>query len=101
MHLVIDHGNGEFSVYRHLKEGSLKDAEGEKVRKGQGIAQVGNTGKSGAPHLHFQVMDSADFRTANGLPVMFEDMPASAMLVEQPIRANTLSVSDNVFSTVK
>ncbi len=100
-YLVIDHGNGEFSVYCHLKEGSLKVAKGEKVRKGQGIAQVGNTGNSGAPHLHFQVMDSADFRTANGLPVMFEDMPASAMLVEHPIRANTLSFSDNVFSTVQ
>jgi hypothetical protein len=79
------------AAVRHLAAGE----------KGQRIAQVGNTGNSGAPHLHFQVMDSADFRTANGLPVMFEDMPALAMLVEHPIRTNTLSFSDNVFSTVK
>ncbi len=100
-YIVIDHGNGEFSVYCHLKEGSILVRKGDQVKKGKVIAQVGNTGNSSAPHLHFQMMDSADFRTANGLPVIFDDMPASAMLIEYPIKANTLVFSDSLFDTVK
>lgn len=99
-YVTIDHGNGEFSTYCHLKEGSLKVKLGDKVTRGTVIAQVGNTGNSGAPHLHFQLMDSRNFFVANGLPVMFENLPASAMIVEYPVKANTLSFSDNLYHAV-
>ena len=96
---VIDHANGEFSVYCHLQEGSLRVKPGEKATRGMVIARVGNTGNSGAPHLHFQLMDSRNFFTANGLPVMFENVPAQVMLNEYPIQANTLCFSDSIFTT--
>ena len=99
-YVVIDHGNGEFSAYCHLQEGSIRVKTGDKVNKGMAIAKVGNTGNSGAPHLHFQLMDSQDFFTANGLPVMFENVPAKVMIAEFPVKANTLSFSDSIFSAV-
>ena len=98
-YVVIDHGNGEFSAYCHLREGSIRVKQGEKVNRGSVIARVGNTGNSGAPHLHFQLMDSPDFFTANGLPMMFENVPAQVMIAEFPVTGNTLSFSDSIFSS--
>jgi len=99
-YVVIDHGNGEFSAYCHLQEGSIRVKTGDEVNKGMVIAKVGNTGNSGAPHLHFQLMDSQNFFIANGLPVMFENVPAQVMIAEFPVKANTLSFSDSIFSAV-
>lgn len=100
-YVVIDHLNGEFSVYCHLQEGSIRVRMADKVRKGMVIAKVGNTGNSSAPHLHFQLTDSRSFFTANGLPMMFENVPARAMIVDYPITANTLSFSDSLFYPVR
>jgi hypothetical protein len=99
-YVVIDHGNGEFSIYCHLQEGSIRVKPGDRVNKAMVIARVGNTGNSGAPHLHFQLMDSRDFFTANGLPMMFENVPAQVMIAEFPVTGNTLSFSDSIFSRV-
>ncbi|MEI8174287.1 MAG: M23 family metallopeptidase, partial [Deltaproteobacteria bacterium] len=83
-YVVIDHGNGEFSAYCHLQEGSIRVKPGDKVNKAMVIAKVGNTGNSGAPHLHFQLMDSQNFLIANGLPMMFQNVPAQVMIAEFP-----------------
>jgi len=99
-YVVIDHRNGEFSAYCHLQEGSVRVKPGDRVNKGMVIAKVGNTGNSGAPHLHFQLMDSHSFFIANGLPMMFENVPAQVMIAEFPVSGNTLSFSDSIFSAV-
>ena len=99
-YVVIDHGNVEFSAYCHLQEGSIRVKTGDKVNQGMAIAKVGNKGNSGVPNLHFQLMDSQNFFIANGLPVMFENVPAQVMIAEFPVKANTLSFSDSIFSAV-
>lgn len=70
--VVIDHGNGEFSFYAHLKPGSVRVREGDQVGRGQRIGQVGSSGNSTEPHLHFQVCDSPDPLLCAGIPVQFE-----------------------------
>ncbi|GAA2383752.1 hypothetical protein GCM10010420_02330 [Streptomyces glaucosporus] len=67
-HLVLDLGDGTYALYAHLMRGSLTVREGERVRAGQTVARVGNTGNSTEPHLHFQLMSTADPFTARGLP---------------------------------
>jgi murein DD-endopeptidase MepM/ murein hydrolase activator NlpD len=49
----IDHGNGLKTLYAHCSELSVK--KGQKVKKGQSIAQVGTTGLSSGPHCHYEV----------------------------------------------
>jgi hypothetical protein len=100
-YVIIDHANGEYSIYAHLQEGSLRVRKGDRVNKGMVIAKVGNTGNSSAPHLHFQLSDGPNFFTANGLPMMFENVSANAMIAEYPVSANTLSFSDSIFYPVR
>jgi hypothetical protein len=67
-HVVLDHGDGVFSTYAHLRRGSLRVSVGERVGAGQQLAEVGNTGNTSEPHLHVQLMDRADVNAAAGLP---------------------------------
>jgi tetratricopeptide (TPR) repeat protein len=51
--VAIDHGNGEYSWYVHAKNGSIVVEEGQVVEQGQLLGEVGNSGGSAVPHLHF------------------------------------------------
>lgn len=52
-HIVIDHGFGYKSLYAHMS--AFKVKPGQKVKRGDVIGLVGNTGTSTAPHLHYEV----------------------------------------------
>jgi murein DD-endopeptidase MepM/ murein hydrolase activator NlpD len=71
-HIVIEHADGEHSVYAHLKPGSLKVKAGERVAAGQAIAAVGTSGNSTEPHLHFHIADGPDPMRSAGIPVRFD-----------------------------
>jgi len=71
-YVVIDHGDGVFSAYAHLKQGSATVRAGDKVRRGHHIANVGNSGSSNFPHLHFQLMNAPDMH-GEGVPALFRD----------------------------
>jgi murein DD-endopeptidase MepM/ murein hydrolase activator NlpD len=51
--IVVEHPGKIFSVYAHLDEAFVK--KGQRVRRGQVIANSGNTGRSTGPHLHFEI----------------------------------------------
>jgi len=52
-HVVIDHGYGYISLYGHASKVIVHN--GQKVKRGQIIAYVGNTGLSAGPHCHYEV----------------------------------------------
>jgi len=59
-HVRINHGYGYLTLYAHLSEISVRP--GQKIKRGEIIGRVGNTGKSVGPHLHYEVHK-------NGIPV--------------------------------
>ncbi len=71
--VIVDHLNGEYSFFIHLKQGSVLVKQGEIIQKGQPIAQVGNSGSSMQPHLHYQLSDKPDYIESNGLPMYFHN----------------------------
>ena len=54
-YVLIAHYNGLYTLYAHGKSGSIKVKEGQTVKQGQQIMNVGSTGNSTGPHLHFEV----------------------------------------------
>jgi hypothetical protein len=72
--VVIDHGNGEFSVIAHLQPGSLKVKLDQRVKAGQTLGKVGNSGNTSEPHVHYHLQNAIDMREADGLPAFFEHL---------------------------
>ncbi|MCK5695337.1 MAG: M23 family metallopeptidase, partial [Desulfobacula sp.] len=58
--VVIDHGHGRVTKFGHLKKILVK--QGQRVKRGDVIALLGNTGRSTGPHVHYEVR-------INGTPV--------------------------------
>ncbi len=67
--VVIEHGNGVVTLYAHHKLNLVH--EGDIVRRGQKIAEVGRTGNSTGPHLHFEL--KVDGIQRNPLPVLNDE----------------------------
>lgn len=63
-----------YAGYAHMKPGSViaHVHVGQHVRAGQQLGNLGNSGNSSAPHLHFQVMDRPSFLGSQGLPYEFD-----------------------------
>jgi murein DD-endopeptidase len=70
--LMLDLGHGRYAVYDHLQPGSLRVQIGDKVRAGDVLARLGNSGNSDAPHLHFQLVDRPVHVAAEGIPYELE-----------------------------
>lgn len=54
--VLIDHGNGYQTRYGHMLWGSITVYPGQRVYQGQQIGQIGSTGNSTGPHLHFEIL---------------------------------------------
>jgi len=70
-HVVVDIGHGRYAFYAHLQPGSVRVKVGQKVKVGETLGLLGNSGNTDAPHLHFHVMDSPYPLLANGMPYRF------------------------------
>jgi len=64
----IDIGGGRYALYAHVQPGSLRVKVGDRVKRGQAIALLGNSGNSTEPHVHFQIADGPTFLSSEGLP---------------------------------
>jgi len=72
-HIVIDHGNGEFSMLLHLKKGSIRVKVGQMVITDQELGKVGFSGEAIYPHLHYMVTNGRKLNTSDGLPSYFNN----------------------------
>ncbi|MDB4329963.1 M23 family metallopeptidase, partial [Flavobacteriaceae bacterium] len=77
-HIRIDHGFGYVTIYAHLSQYNVR--RGEKVKRGDIIGYVGSTGRSQAPHLHYEVwkdkkkINPINFYTGTLSPAEFENL---------------------------
>ncbi|MDP1833008.1 MAG: M23 family metallopeptidase [Geothrix sp.] len=78
-YVVIDHGNGVVTLYAHHRLNLVR--EGDIVRRGQKIAEVGRTGNSTGPHLHFEL--KIDGIQRNPLPVLNDEEEIPAEIAAQ------------------
>ena len=72
-HVVIDLGNNEYAMYMHLIPGSIPVKVGQKVKSGDKVGRVGNSGNTTEPHLHFQIADKARLADCASLPAKYTD----------------------------
>lgn len=75
-YVIIRHAKNEYSLMAHLKPDSICVSVGKQVKRGEKIAQCGNTGNSSEPHLHFQIQAEKSFYLSPGLPIEFENIVA-------------------------
>jgi murein DD-endopeptidase len=71
-HVIVDLGHGRYAFYAHLQPGSLRVKPGDRVRRGQVLGLVGNSGNSTEPHLHFHISNANSPLASDGLPYAFE-----------------------------
>jgi hypothetical protein len=90
--VVIDHGNGEFSMIAHLQRGSVEVKAGQRVKAGQPIARCGNSGNSPFPHIHHHLQTTKDWFNGEGLPMQFTDYSADGKTQAsgEPVRGQTI-----------
>jgi murein DD-endopeptidase MepM/ murein hydrolase activator NlpD len=68
--ILVDHGYGYVTRYAHLSEFNVK--KGQKIKRGECIGYIGSTGKSTAPHLHYEVIK--DKRKVNPVHYFYNDL---------------------------
>ena len=72
--LILDHGNGEYSLLAHMQPGSLRFKPGDHVPADAVVGLCGNSGNTTEPHLHYHLQNGPVPFDADGLPVAFVDL---------------------------
>jgi murein DD-endopeptidase len=71
-YVVLALDRGRFATYEHLRPGSIRVRSGDRVKRGAVLGELGFTGDSTGPHLHFHVSDSVAPLDGEGLPFTFD-----------------------------
>ena len=93
-YVMIDHGNSEYSLYAHLKPGSVRVKVGDRVAAGTPLGKLGSSGNSTEPHLHFQVCDAADALACAGIPIEFQNVTLPFADYPRPVQSGDVIVAD-------
>jgi hypothetical protein len=86
-HVLLNHGNSEYSSLGHMRYGSVRVKAGDRVKGGDVVGLAGSAGDSELPHLHYQLTDGEHLFLADGFPSSFENI--SLDLLGKPIKIAT------------
>jgi hypothetical protein len=91
--VIMDIGSGHYAEYDHMAPQSILVKVGDKVKRGEKLGKLGNTGNSDSPHLHFQIMDRPSTLDGYALPFTFD-----AMELEGQIPLTLQGIDDKAMS---
>jgi murein DD-endopeptidase MepM/ murein hydrolase activator NlpD len=87
--IIIEHNDGSKTLYAHIMDGGLLVQAGQEVEQGQHVAEMGSTGFSAGPHLHFEIhvgggaVNPLEYiNTSNPLPISPAAMPIEQLTPE-------------------
>ena len=100
-HVLIDHGNGEFSLMLHMKPGSVTVKVGDHVRGGQQIGSLGFSGDAIFPHLHYVLMEGPETGKSWGLPAYFDHFRRYTGTAVTDVHHDTVNSGDFVESDAR
>jgi hypothetical protein len=84
-HVVVKLAPRRFAFYAHLQPGSLRVQKGGRVRQGQVLGLLGNSGNTDAPHLHFHIMDGPSPLQSNGLPFVHRRFTGQGVVTDEAL----------------
>jgi hypothetical protein len=88
-HVVLDLGSGRFAFYAHLQKNSVTVKRGDRVKRGQVLGKLGNTGNTSAPHLHFHLMDGPSVLGSNGIPYLLGSFALAGQIPAEKFAASS------------
>lgn len=96
-YVILNHGNGEFSLFAHLRQGSVRVKAGQQVARGEALGQMGMSGDAFLVHLHYQLQAGDGFNN-EGLPAIFEGVQFATGTGWSPARTSAVDSGDIVRS---
>ena len=84
-YVIIDHGDGTYSVYAHMYANSITVFAGDLVEQGQVIGKMGSSGNSTGPHLHFEIRNGGNSSAFKVDPLVYVD-PDNPRPVDEPLK---------------
>jgi hypothetical protein len=80
--VIVDLENGRFALYAHLQPRSIQVKAGDRIRRGDTLGKLGNSGNTTNPHLHLQISDRPSFVAGEALPFVIDDFEIVGALVD-------------------
>jgi len=80
--VLLDIGGGYAAVYAHMIPGSVRVSVGDKVKRGQVLGLLGNSGNTDAPHLHFHIVEGTTPLASNGVPYVIESFEVKGRSID-------------------
>ncbi len=96
-HVVLEIGENIYAFYAHLMKGSLLVKTGDRVRKGQVIGELGNTGNANASHSHFHLMNGPSVLGSSGLPYIIDSFDYQGHISAQQLYDADYYLTGNFF----
>jgi murein DD-endopeptidase MepM/ murein hydrolase activator NlpD len=96
-HVILDHGDGEYSLLAHFRQGSVRVRAGQKVVRGTPLGEMSRSGMGAQlVHLHYELRTSPDLMSGEGLPASFSGFRriGSSRSESGPLEAGAVVLTD-------
>jgi hypothetical protein len=95
-HVILDLGAGVYAFYAHMEKGSIGVVEGQRVKRGDVLGKLGNSGNTSAPHLHFHLMDGPSALASNGIPYVVDSFALAGRIPAEKDPAVATSIEGSL-----